>query len=155
MHEPTLKLSFLKYLHYKWINFHNAFNLNYTEANKTWGDIYLCRFLILFWSMHLNYLKFLRTLIKQNITSFRQAFTRHTDWLLQVLQKLLLSALIYGVLGDASGILHPCWCCGHSHWCLIWSFGVWTRTPSHMWGRLYLPSITLVSITFPTYGMDV
>ena len=54
---------------------------------------------------------------------------------------LLISALICDlhVLGGSGEILSTCWCCACSHWCLVWSSWVLTRTPSHIWESLYLP----------------
>ena len=53
---------------------------------------------------------------------------------------LLISALIYDldVLRGASDFLYNYmgWC---SHRCLILTSRVLTRTPAHIWGRLYLP----------------
>ena len=52
-----------------------------------------------------------------------------------------MSALIYElyIIGYTSDVLCACRCCRCFHLCLIWSSGVLTRTPSHIWGRLYLP----------------
>ena len=44
------------------------------------------------------------------------------------------------VIGSHHDVLCVCWCVRSSHCCLIWSSEVFTRTPSHIWGRLYLPT---------------
>ena len=43
------------------------------------------------------------------------------------------------VLGGFSDVVHTCLCSRCSCCYLIWRSGVFTRTPSPMWGRLYLP----------------
>ena len=52
-----------------------------------------------------------------------------------------MSVLIYDldVLGGGSDVLCTCLHSGGSHWCLIWISGMLSRSPSHIWGRLYLP----------------
>ena len=55
-----------------------------------------------------------------------------------------MSALMYDldVLDGTSDILCTC-CVGSSHWHLICSSVVLTRTPSAIWGKSYLPMFYL------------
>ena len=65
-----------------------------------------------------------------------QAFANHTECLHQVWGKMLLSAILY-VLDGSSDVWCICCCC-YFWWFLVFSPGLLNRTPSHMWGRLYL-----------------
>ena len=78
----------------------------------------------------------LKVLLKQNITYLEDKLSPFPQkgFFMSEVKCWFLQLYTSGVLGSASDILCALWC-----WFLVWSSGMMFRTPSQLWGRLYLP----------------
>ena len=104
------------------------------------------------WLPNVNYI-YCEGSIKTKSLTWKRSFTFPTERLLQVWGEMLMSAIIYTWHSRCtSDFLYACWYWS-SHWSLAWSSGVLSRTPSQMWGRLYLPVFLLkVRLLFDCSG---